>query len=75
MSPKQKELARLLCDECLSAKMAADVLKVSVKTIDTRRQTLYQKLDINSTAQLCKIYWTTDILKEPSRQLELFNVI
>ena len=53
LSDREREVLQLLA-EGKSAKESAQVLHVSVKTIDSHRRQIMQKLDLNSVAELTK---------------------
>lgn len=53
LSPKEREVLQLLA-EGSSTKEIADRLKVSVKTVDTHRQHIMDKLGLRSIAELTK---------------------
>ena len=53
LSPREKEILQLLA-EGSTTKRIADQLKVSVKTVETHRQHIMDKLNIFSIAELTK---------------------
>lgn len=53
LSPREKEILQLLA-EGSTTKRIADQLKVSVKTVETHRQHIMEKLNIFSVAELTK---------------------
>ena len=53
LSPREKEILQLLA-EGSTTKRIADQLKVSVKTVETHRQHVMEKLNIFSVAELTK---------------------
>ncbi|HEX7501974.1 MAG TPA: LuxR C-terminal-related transcriptional regulator [Acidobacteriota bacterium] len=53
LSPREKEILQLLA-EGSTTKRIADQLKVSVKTVETHRQHVMEKLNIFSIAELTK---------------------
>jgi two-component system, NarL family, response regulator NreC len=53
LSPREREVLQLMA-EGKSTSQIADALHVSVKTIETHRQTVMNKLDIHSVAELTK---------------------
>jgi DNA-binding NarL/FixJ family response regulator len=53
LSPREKEILQLMA-EGSTTKRIADQLKVSVKTVETHRQHIMDKLNIFSIAELTK---------------------
>jgi DNA-binding NarL/FixJ family response regulator len=53
LTPREREVLQLLA-EGKSTKQAASVLRVSVKTVESHRRNLMEKLDIHSVAELTK---------------------
>jgi DNA-binding NarL/FixJ family response regulator len=53
LTPREREVAQMLA-EGRSAKRIAAQLHVSVKTVETHRQHILQKLKIDSIAELTK---------------------
>jgi len=53
LSPKEREVLQLMAEGNSTKKIAAD-LNLSVKTIETHRQQIMEKLDLHSVAELTK---------------------
>lgn len=53
LSPREREVLQLLA-EGKSTKEAASILNVSVKTVETHRRQIMEKLDLHSIAELTK---------------------
>jgi DNA-binding NarL/FixJ family response regulator len=62
LSPREREVLRLLADGA-SAKEIAKNLDLSIKTVESHRQHIMQKLDIQSIAQLTKYAIRTGLTK------------
>jgi DNA-binding NarL/FixJ family response regulator len=53
LSTREKEVLKLIAEEFTNAEIA-EKLFISVRTVDTHRQNLLQKLDVKNTAGLVK---------------------
>jgi DNA-binding NarL/FixJ family response regulator len=53
LSPREREILQLLA-EGMAAKEIADYLKISVKTVETHRRSMLDKLDMRGNAELTK---------------------
>ncbi len=53
LTPREREILQKL-SEGQSTKEKADVLNVSVKTVETHRRNIMEKLDLHSIAELTK---------------------
>jgi len=53
LSPREREILQLLA-EGMAAKEIADYLKISVKTVETHRRKMMDKLDMRGNAELTK---------------------
>jgi DNA-binding NarL/FixJ family response regulator len=53
LTPRQREVVQLIA-EGLSTKQIAAHLHVSIKTVETHRQQLMKKLDVQSVADVTK---------------------
>lgn len=53
ITKREKEILKLIADG-LSSQQIADKLFISIRTVETHRQNLNQKLDIRNTAGLIK---------------------
>lgn len=53
LTPREREVLQLLSEGC-STKEMADTLGVSVKTVETHRRNMMEKLDLHSVAELTK---------------------
>jgi two-component system response regulator NreC len=53
LTPREREVLQLLA-EGKSSKEIADILNISVSTVDTHRQRVMEKLDLHSVAELTK---------------------
>ena len=51
ISKREKEIINLIV-QGYSSKIIADILKISINTVNTHRQNLLKKMDCNNTAEL-----------------------
>lgn len=69
LTPREMEVLQLIA-EGNPNKMTADILKISVKTVEKHRQSLMVKLDIHDTAGLTRLAITQGII-ESSMQVTI----
>lgn len=63
LTPRERELTQLLA-EGRSNKEAADILGISIRTVETHRAALLKKLEITSVAELVRYAIKNGIIKE-----------
>ena len=62
LTPRQREVLQLIA-EGYSTKAIADILKISVKTVETHRAQLMERLDIHDVAGLVRYAFQTGLLQ------------
>jgi DNA-binding NarL/FixJ family response regulator len=61
-SEKERSIIKL-CHEGLPAKLIADRLKISTRTVDWHKSNIFRKLEINSTLEMLQYALKNGILK------------
>ena len=54
LTPREREILYLICNDELTNNQIADKLNISEKTVKTHRKNIYHKLNVNTTIQLVR---------------------
>lgn len=54
LTPREREILYLICNDELTNNQIADRLSISEKTVKTHRKNIYHKLNVNTTIQLVR---------------------
>ncbi|MFA7326697.1 MAG: response regulator transcription factor [Candidatus Kapaibacterium sp.] len=54
LTPREREILYLICNDELTNNQIADKLHISEKTVKTHRKNIYHKLNVNTTIQLVR---------------------
>lgn len=62
LTPREKEIVKLIASECMSIIDIANRLGLAPKTASIHKTNAMQKLRVHSVAELCRWWWTEGII-------------